>query len=248
MPKVSIIMPAYNEEKHIAEAIESVIKQTYQDWELLIINDGSVDNTRTIAQQYAAEDQRIVLIDNEKNMGVVRTRNNGIDQMTGRYLAFLDSDDCWYPHKLETQIKVLENKGYPFVFSSYDKMDEEGKPLKKKVRVKGRYNYQKMLKANFVGILTAIYDTRQITRKYFVSDFLMEDYNHWLNILKEIDFLYAVEEPLARYRVRETSLSSNKWKVIKADYDIYRRGENLSIFKSLYYTLSHIFIKVFRNS
>lgn len=241
-------MPAYNEEKHIAESIESVLKQTYQNWELIVINDGSKDRTRAIVAQYASEDERIILIDNEKNMGLVYTRNNGINRMTGRYLAFLDSDDCWYPHKLEKQIEVLKETGYPFVFSSYDKMDENGSPLKKKVRVKGKYTYQKMLKANFVGILTAVYDTHQVARKLFMQDFLMEDYKQWLNILKEIDFLYAIEEPLARYRVRESSLSSNKWKVVKADYDIYRRGENLSVVQSLYYTLSHIWIKVFMNS
>jgi len=248
MPKVSIIMPAYNAEKYIGASIESVLEQSYKNWELIIVNDDSKDATPEIINQYAKKDKRLVVTKNTTNQGIAKTKNKAIKLARGQFISFLDNDDCWYSNKLEKQIQVLEETSYPFVFSSYDKMDADGKKIKSKVRVSGKYDYKKMLRANYIGALTAIYSVEALGKFYFDDRFVIEDYVYWLQLLKETNFAFAINEPLAIYRVHADSFSRSRWKVVRSNYDVYRRSEKLPVTKALFYSMYHIATKLLTDS
>lgn len=237
-PLVSIIMPAYNAEKYIEESIESICKQTYFNWELLIIDDNSNDNTLQIVNKYSKEDKRIKIIKQETNKGVAQARNVAIKESSGKYIAFLDSDDLWEKQKLEKQIKFMENKKINFSFTNYINISEEGKEIKK-IKCPEKLDYKEALKGNKIGCLTVV------IRKSSLENIVMpklkhEDYATWLQVLKTGNTAYCLQEYLARYRMRSKSLSSNKFKVLFWTFPIYYKQEQLGILKSSYYMLSHL--------
>lgn len=231
---VTIIMPSYNSENFIIESIESVLAQTYSNWELIIVDDCSPDDSNKIIAKYIDSDSRIKLIKLEKNSGPAVARNTAIEAANGRYIAFLDSDDVWLPNKLEKQIKFMQDNDLAFTYSSYKLVGEDNEDLGLFI-TKDKISYFDMLKTCSVGCLTAIYDTEKIGKQYMPLILKRQDYGLWLKILKLIGETRGILEPLATYRIRKNSVSSNKVKAAKYQWKIYREIEKLSFLKSLYY-------------
>ena len=237
---VSIITPSYRSEKFISQTIESVLSQTYQNWEMIIVDDVSPDNSNKIIGEYCKKDSRIKLIKLEKNSGPAIARNRAIAEANGRYIAFLDADDLWKPEKLEKQLLFMEKNNLAFTYSSYDLIDEHGNYLGTFI-TKKNISYSSMLKTSSVGCLTAIYDTKKLGKVYMPEILKQEDYGLWLRILKKIDSTKGILEPLAIYRIRKNSVSSNKIKTAQYQWKIYREIEKLSFFKSVYYFIHYAY-------
>lgn len=226
---VSIIMPAYNAATFIQETIQSVINQTYQNWELLIVDDASTDNT--IDKIRSLEDHRIKLIPLAKNSGAAIARNTAIAQAKGEYLAFLDSDDLWVPDKLERQLTFMNEHGYLFTCTEHGVLEENGEISEIKT-VKPQASYMDILKNN-AGNSTIMYNC-QVLGKYYSPDIKRRnDITMWLQVIKETPYLYGMQEPLTIYRKRGDSLSANKLTLIRYQWKLYREIEQLSVFTSL---------------
>ncbi len=213
--------------------------QTYENWELLVIDDGSADNGYNIVKEYSDKDKRIKLLKNEKNSGVTKTRNKGIESSEGRYIAFLDSDDMWQKEKLEKQINFMKSRDAAISCTAYARVDREGNE-KKTIHVKEEITYNMLLKTNMMGCLTVVYDTEKTGKSYFIEAEKSEDYILWLSMVRDLKKAYGLDEVLAYYRVLDNSRSSNKLKVVKFQWKIYRKYEKLSLFKTMYYFIFYI--------
>ncbi|WP_300261644.1 glycosyltransferase family 2 protein [uncultured Cloacibacillus sp.] len=234
-PLVSIIMPAYNCEKYITEAIASVVNQTYPSWELIVIDDGSQDNTVNIVKGLVLKDKRINLYQNERNMGVSKTRNKGISVAKGQWIAFLDSDDCWAPEKLQRQLCISEeHKEAEFIFSASRFMDENGGLFKWIMPVPEVVTYRDLLKHNVISCSSVLISRQCLGNHRMISDAIHEDFALWLEILKNGSIAYGINEPLLIYRVSSNSKSGNKIKSAKMSYKTYRFLK-INFFITLYY-------------
>jgi len=242
---VSIITPSYNSEKFISQTIESVLAQIYQNWEMIIVDDCSPDNSNQIIEKFIKTDRRIKLIKLENNSGPAVARNTAIKEAKGRYIAFLDADDLWLPNKLEKQINFMNKNNLSFTYSAYTLVDEEDNDLGVFIP-REELSYEDILKTNDIGCLTAIYDTEKLGKVYMPNVLKRQDYGLWLRILKKIEKTKGILEPLAIYRVRKNSVSSNKLKAAKHQWKIYRKVEKLSIFKSSYYFLHYAYNGLFK--
>lgn len=235
---VSIIMPCYNGSKFIGESIESVLSQTYKEWELLIIDDGSKDNSVEVINQYVAKDDRIKLI-RQTNAGSAAARNHGIREATGQYVSLLDSDDLWYPEFLEKQIKFMHDHNVSVVCSSYEMIDEDSNVIKNSVIVSGKITSKDMQVSNYVGCLTGLYDLSKHGKLYLDESLnsILDDYLFWYQAIKFDGIAYANPEIIAKYRLSNSSTTSNKKKLIKKHYYFYRQKLNLSPITSVVNTL-----------
>ena len=233
---VSIIMPAYNCQKYIAESIESVKKQTYQEWELLIVDDCSTDNTCRIVRTYAEDDDRIRLYNQSDNLGAGAARNRGLFESTGRYVAYLDADDIWYPDKLSKQIEFMDSKNAGFSCTSYEVIGDEGNLLNKKVHMLPKVDYVGFLTNNLLQTVGIMVDTTIVSKECLVMPNLRrrQDAATWLQILKEGHACYGIDEVLAQYRRSEKSLSSNKYRSVTGVWNLYKDIEKLSLPFSCY--------------
>lgn len=233
---VSIITPAYNAEHFIGETILSVLKQSYVEWEMLIIDDGSKDKTEEIVKKYVEKDNRIKLF-KQKNAGSGAARNNGIRRANGNFICLLDADDTWNSDFLLKQIELIQLKNATLVFSSHSRINENGKEILKPHIVEEEITYNDLLKTCSISCLTAMYDVTKFGKFYLREDLksLRDDYVLWLEILKKCGKAYGNKENLANYRVMSSSTSGNKKKVIKPQYLVYRKVEKLGRLKSLYY-------------
>lgn len=233
---VSIIMPLYNCEDFVKDSIKSILEQTYQNWELIIVDDVSIDNSYAVVEKYIRGEERIKLYKMTENSGAAATRNYAIELADGSFIAFLDSDDLWSPNKLESQILFMKNNGLVLSFSGYQWIDEKGQKLKEIIHVPQFVNYEQLLKKNIIGCLTAMYDSSKIGKFYFdISLKKHEDYQYWLEILKTIPHAGGLDIPLAYYRIRENSLSSNKLSAASYVWKILRKYQKIPFFKALYY-------------
>lgn len=237
MDKVSIISPVYNSAKYLKQTIDSVLEQSYTNFELILINDASTDNSLDICKSY--NDDRIVIINLEKNVGVCKARNIAIKQATGRYIAFLDTDDFWHKEKLKTQINIMKDKNESISCMSYYRVDEESNIISG-INIPNKISYNDMLKNNYVACLTLVYDTKFFGKKYFEEIEKNEDYLLWLKMIKESKYILGINERLSYYRVLKKSRSSNKLKVVIVRWKIYREYEKLNIISSCYYFLNYI--------
>lgn len=237
---VSIITPSYKSERFISQTIESVLAQTYQNWEMIIVDDMSPDNSNDIIEQYIQKDTRIKLIKLDKNSGPAVARNRAIKEAKGRYIAFLDADDLWHKDKLEKQIKFMNDNDLSFTYSSYDLIDEDNSNLGRFI-TKDEITYHSMLRTCSVGCLTAIYDTMKLDKVYMPDILKRQDYGTWLKILKNIKSTKGISEPLATYRILNNSVSSNKFKASIYQWKIYREVEKLSLAKSMYYFVQYAY-------
>jgi glycosyltransferase involved in cell wall biosynthesis len=219
---VSIIIPTYNTEKFIRDTLQSVQNQTYQNWEMILVDDASTDKTVSVIEEFAKNDDRIKLFKLEKNSGNGFARNIAVEKASGKYIAYLDADDLWFPEKLEKQIEFLKANNLPFTFSFYDCIDEEGNSLKRRVEAPINLTYSKLFFCNYVGNLTAIYDADYFGKIILEATQKRQDWRLWLTILKQIQVTKPVPEPLAFYRIRKNSISSSKFKLIKHNFGVYR--------------------------
>jgi glycosyltransferase involved in cell wall biosynthesis len=247
-PLVSIITPMYNNQAVIKETIESVLSQSYQNWELILVDDASNDKTTSIVESMQTMDNRIHLILQNTNRGAAEARNLGTKNAKGNYIAFLDSDDIWEKHKLEKQVKLLDSNITDVCFGSYEHMDSAGKSLNKKVYALPKLSYNKLLKANYIGNLTGIYNSDRIGKIYTKDLKKRQDWLLWLEALKRSENpAIGIEETIAYYRISECSLSSNKTNLIRHNFNVYRIGLGFSFFKSVFLMLQffyeHLIIK-----
>ena len=233
--KVSIITPVYNSAKYIGECIESVLNQTYSNFEMILIDDGSADNSDEIIKEYQESDSRLKFIQLEKNTGPAAARNIGIKMASGRYMTFLDGDDLWFPNMIEKSIETLNEHNCQFVFSSYKRYDENLKPLLSDFVVPDKADYWDILKSNSISCLTAFIDIGKLGKKYMPLIRKRQDMGLWLAYLKDIDFAIGIKAPLAIYRIRKGSLSRNKLSLIRYQWEFYTKFENLNYLKSSYY-------------
>ena len=220
--QVSIIMPYYNAAEYIKETIEAIISQTYEDWELIVVNDASLaPETEQVLNEVAAMDSRIRIINAEKNGGAGLARNLGIKTASGRYLAFCDSDDWWYPTKLEEQIKFMQENHYPFTCTWYEDANEKLEPYYT-MKQSPKQNYQSMISGCNVGTPGVMIDLRVLGKKYMPALRRAEDWGLWMKYLKETDYLYTYPKALWKYRHIPGSETSNKWKQMKAVVKMYQ--------------------------
>ena len=243
---VSIVTPVYNAERFIKETIDSVIAQTYKNWEMILVDDCSSDSSAEIIDEYVISDSRIKYMKNAENSGAAVSRNAGIEAAEGQYIAFVDSDDVWESEKLEKQLEFMKEKGYGFTFTSYRYVMEDGSVTDKTARAIEKINYNGLLKNTVIGCSTVVID------KKITGDFRMpllrrgQDTATWLQILKKIDYAYGLDIPLVKYRKVSNSISSNKFKALKRTWNIYRNVEHLGLIKSCYVFCCYAFNAVMR--
>lgn len=240
-PLISIIMPSFNSEQFIDQAILSIQQQTYQEWELLIIDDCSEDQTVKIVEELSSKDNRIKLSVLEENQGAAVARNTGLKNAAGKYIAFLDSDDRWFPEKLKKQVEFMETNKIAFSFTSYQFIQENEDDHRKVVHVKDKMNYKDVLKDTRIGTLTVMIN-RDLT-----GDFSMplvrrgQDLLTWISILKRGFIAFGIDEPLSEYRVVSGSLSNNKMVALKRTWNNYRNHLDLNFFQASYYFTFYTF-------
>ena len=234
-PLVSVVMPAYNAERFIAKAIESVLNQTIQDFELIVVDDCSKDATASIAEEYAARDSRVKLLKNEQNLRVAGTRNRALEVCRGEYVALLDSDDIWYPDKLEKQIALAKKENADIVYCSYALIDEMGEKSRNDFIVPDKTDFEHLLQSNVIGCSTVMI-TGEIARNYrFSETWFHEDFVLWLRLLQEGKKAVGLTEVQVDYRVYSGSKASNKLKSAKYRWRIYREALEFSRWKSAGY-------------
>lgn len=242
---VSIITPLYNSEKYISETIESVLKQSYNKWEMLIVDDCSTDSGLGIVKKYSEKDSRIKYAKMDKNSGAALCRNKAIELAEGEFIAFLDSDDLWLENKLEKQIRFMKKNDYAITFHNYEQINEESMSLNKIIKIpKKPVSYRRYLLTNPIGCLSGMYSVKKIGKQYMPILQNREDTAFWLKLLKVEKYIYGINENLAQYRVRKNSLSSKKIKLIKYHWILYREVEKMSIIESLFYLGTTIFSKI----
>lgn len=241
---VSILTPTYNTEKFIRETIESVQNQTYQNWEMILVDDASTDQTVKIISNFAEKDNRIKLFKLSENRGNGFARNTALEKASGKYIAYLDADDLWFAEKLEKQIQFLKTNNQPFTFSYYNSIDEEGKNLNRKVESPNPLTYDQLFFCNYVGNLTAIYDVDYFGKIKLESSQKRQDWRLWLTILKQIKTAEAVPESLAFYRIRKDSISSSKFKLIKHNFGVYREFHRYNLIFSVLLMMRFLFTQL----
>lgn len=248
---VSIIMPAYNCADYISESIKSVQNQSYRNWELIVADDNSTDGTVDTVRSMAADDNRIHLLETDINLvGPAAARNRAINAAQGDYIAFLDSDDIWYPDKLSRQISFMEQMGYDFTYTAYEKINERGEHMGVVISAPKSVNYSSMLyQGDPIGNLTVVYNAEKLGKFYVPDIKKRNDFALWLKIMHDCDRAYGLDEVLASYRVRAGSVSSTrKSKLIKYYWELYRDIERLSNIKSSAAIASLVFFKSIRQT
>jgi len=234
-PEVSIITPVYNAEEFLKETIESVLDQTYTSFEYLLIDDCSTDNSASIIKEVIKNDERVKYIKLPENSGAAVARNTGLENAKGQYIAFIDSDDKWYPEKLEKQINFMKETHEGFTYTKYERISEEKGDVISAPDFPQRLDYSGLLKNTAIACSTVVIN-RQV-----IGDFRMplvrkgQDTATWLKILRNHDYAYLVNEVLNQYRSREGSLSSNKVSALKRTWNTYRNIEKLPLHKAIYY-------------
>lgn len=236
---VSIITPSFNSVKFIKQCIESVIAQTYTNWEMLIVDDYSSDNSLQILKKY--NDKRIQLIELDKNVGASESRNVAIRKAKGKYIAFLDSDDLWEPQKLEKQISFMETEDIAFSFSTYQPMSDDESKLYSIIHAPKIVTYSSYLKKTIIGCLTVVIDREKTGGFEMPNIRSSHDMALWLLIMRRGFDAYGLDENLARYRIVSTSNTANKWRAAKDVWKVYRQFEKLSFFYSIWCFLNYAF-------
>lgn len=245
---VTIITPMYNDANFIEETIESVLKQTYKDFELIIIDDCSYDKSVDIVKKYQEKDDRIILYRLNKNSGAAIARNKGLELAKGRFISFLDADDLWKVDKLEKQINIMKNEKYAFSCASYEVISEEGVNLNKKITMLPKVDYKGFLTNNLLQTVGIMIDRNQVENKLITMPNLRrrQDAATWLQILKSGYNCYGIEESLCFYRRVSNSLSSNKVKAVKGVWFLYRDIEKLPLLASCYYFVRYAGLAVYK--
>ncbi|EJX1243917.1 glycosyltransferase family 2 protein [Vibrio alginolyticus] len=228
---VSIIMPSYNSDGTILESIQSVLSQTYKNWELIIVDDRSTDNTWQVIQTYADKYDNIRVYQNKENLGAGASRNFAIKKARGRFIAFLDSDDLWTEDKLAEQIPFMLENNYPLTYTHYSRFTSEEELSV--VTAPEYTTYKKLMYSNVIGCLTAVYDAQALGKRYMPLIRKRQDMGLWLDILKDTPKAYCLPKPLAKYRL-DSGMTANKFSVLSYQWKFYREVVGLSLPRSLF--------------
>lgn len=235
MPLVSIITPSYKSKRFILDTINSLVAQTEIDFEVLIVDDASPDNSADFIESILPDD-RFILIRLSENVGAAEARNIALRNAKGRYIAFLDSDDTWYPMKLEKQLAFMNEKDVAFSFTSYEVVDECGKIVKSKISVPDVINRGEYLGNTIIGCLTVIIDRNKIKNELQMPNLRSShDMALWADVLEDVHKAYGLNEVLASYRLVGTSNTANKFKAAKEVWYVYRKYLKLNVFLSFFY-------------
>jgi glycosyltransferase involved in cell wall biosynthesis len=235
---VSIITPMYNASRFVMQTIDSVLAQTYPHWEMIIVDDGSKDNSAEIIKQYVEKDARIKYL-SQVNAGSAAARNNGIRNAEGRYIALLDADDLWEPEFLESQLQLMRERSAAVVCSAYQFIDENSKEILRVKTVKPVISLKNMQMTNQIGCLTGLYDTKMFGKIYLKEELksIRDDYAFWLDIVTLVGKAYGNQRVLASYRVLSNSTTGNKKKLIKPQFLFYYKYQKLGFIRSVIYTV-----------
>lgn len=246
--KVTVVTPSWNSEKYIEHTIKSVQAQTYTNWEMIIVDDCSTDNTVKIVRERSEKDPRIKLLIQPENGGAAKARTRSMQSGTGRYIAYLDADDIWKPDKLEKQIQFMEDKNCGFSCTSYEVIDDAGKPLNKFVHMLPKVDYVGFLTNNLLQTVGIMVDTERVSKGLLIMPDIRrrQDAATWLQILKAGYECYGLDEILAEYRRANNSLSSNKIKAAKGIWNLYRNIEHLSLPFSCYCFVRYAVLAVWK--
>ena len=243
---ISIITPTYNCGKFISETIKSVQLQTYQNWEMIIVDNYSKDDTEEIVLGFIKNDKRIKYHKLKNNSGAAVARTTAMELAKGSYMAFLDSDDIWTEDKLEKQLSFMKKNNYAFTCTSYEQIDEAGNLLNRVVNPVEKCSYNRLLLDCPVGNSTVMYDVKKMGKFKVPNIRKRNDDALWLQMLKKEKYIYGFDSVLMKYRIRKNSISSNKLKVIKYHWILYREIEHLSIIRSLFHIFYWCLIKVLK--
>lgn len=243
---VSIITPTYNCAKFIARTIDSVKAQTYENWEMIIVDDRSQDNTKEIVEDYMKNDPRIQYHLLDSNSGAAVARTTAMKLAKGEYMAFLDSDDIWMPNKLECQIKWMEENDYAFSCTAYEQIDEDDNLLNRTIKTVKKTDYNRLLLDCPVGNSTVMYNVEKMGKFEVPNIRKRNDDALWLQMLKKEKYIWGMTDVLMKYRIRQNSISSNKFKVIKYHWILYREIEHLSVLRSAFHIFWWCVIKMLR--
>jgi len=248
-PLVSIITPLYNSEKFIVQTINSILNQTYTNWELILVDDCSTDATLQIVEEYTKQYSNMYLLKNQVNFGAAISRNKAILQANGKFIAFLDADDLWISNKLEFQVDFMQQHNCDVSYTSYYQIDENGNPLKKLVKALPMLSYNKYLKTNYIGNLTGMYNVATLGKITSPNLRKRQDWLLWLSAIKKSGKpALGISQPLAYYRVRSNSISSNKIRLLKYNFLVYKKGLGFSYVKSIYYMCLFVWEQFFVKS
>lgn len=246
-PLVSVVTPVYNAALFLEETILSVINQTYPHWELILVDDCSTDASFEIAKAYSEKDSRIKSFKLTSNQGAGVSRNFGIKEASGSYIGFLDADDLWTPEKLQKQLDFMTKNNCTICYSSYQLMNEDGSLQPKIIEALPKLTFKKLLKSNYIGNLTGIYNVTALGKIYAPVIRKRQDWALWLTALNTDNKAMGIKEPLAYYRIRENSISKNKTALLKYNYAVYNKVLGFSTFKSLFmmvvFLWEHFFVK-----
>lgn len=231
---ISIITPVYNCEKLLPKTIESVLNQTYSNWEMLLVDDCTPDSSADLIKEYIKKDSRIKYFKLDKNSGAAIARNVALKESKGRFIAYLDADDLWRPEKLEKQVKYMLENNYAFTCTDYEKITEEGTSLNKIIKIPQKVTYNLFLRNTIIQTVGVMVDTKITGKDVLVMPNIRrrQDAATWCQLLKAGYDCYEVPENLSYYRVVSNSLSSNKFKAVKGTWFLYRKIEKLSLFKA----------------
>jgi teichuronic acid biosynthesis glycosyltransferase TuaG len=238
-PDVSVITPVHDSEKFISDAITSVLEQRFADWEMILVDDCSTDHSVEVCMGFAGQDRRIRVIKLDRHSGPAAARNTAIRAASGRYIAFLDSDDFWHRNKLDLQLELFKQTGCALVYSAYKIKDEKRRNKHKIILVPESIDYYGLLNATVIATVTAVYDTARVGKVMMPDILKRQDYALWLKILRNGGKAYAVNKPLACLRKRSGSVSSNKLSAMRYTWMVYRRIEKLSVGHSLYHFFNY---------
>lgn len=239
---ISIISPSYNSSDFIEVTINSISAQTYRNWELIVVDDCSKDNTVSILKKLSETDSRIKYFTNATNQGAAISRNIGLENARGRFIAFLDSDDLWYPQKLDIQINFMLSNICPISFTSYELIDEKGLQIDKIIQTVEKIDYQGYMKNTIIGMSTSMIDTNIVGKDFrFTNIRTRQDTYLWITLLKKGFKAYGINQVLAKYRVRSNSISANKFKAAKRVWYLYYNLEKLGMVKSTYYFSFYVY-------
>lgn len=243
---VSIITPTYNCGRFIAETIATAQAQTYTNWEMIIVDDCSTDDTKQVVDAIAAQDQRIHYHCLEQNSGAAVARTKAMELAQGEYMAFLDSDDLWLPEKLERQLAFMKENGYAFSCTAYEQIDEQSKSLDRVIHTVTKTDYNRLLLDCPVGNSTVMYHVAAMGKFQVPNIRKRNDDALWLQMLKKEKYIWGMDEVLMRYRIRSNSISSNKLAVVKYHWILYRDIEHLSVPRSIFHICWWAMLKLLR--
>jgi teichuronic acid biosynthesis glycosyltransferase TuaG len=238
-PTVSVVMPAYNVKAYLEEAVRSVMNQSFQDWELVVVDDASTDETPNILQALAGEEPRLVVERLAKNCGVGYCRNRALELAKGRFVAFLDSDDRWHPEKLARQLAFMQKKESPFTFTAYEVISATGDWLSLAPPVPEQMNYHQLLGNSLIGCSTVILDREQIGEVRFPEMRTRQDFALWCTLLRDGRTASGLGDVLTQYRLSPSGISKNKWKGARQHWRVYREYLGLGLFKATRHFISY---------